>query len=759
MRLKIISLLVIIVLLATSMLLVVFGHVPNGQGGDLRANKRDFSPKQVDVFETSYIHVGVSTGADDQGPCITEMWSKLDYPSSTSSEPHDIFGLGEYEYIQVDGTWSAEFSGGDLWFKSNDRYSIRWEVSGFRIEKYVELSKIAPLVIISYRITNLDESSHEVNFYVATDMWEYWTGYPHMYSKIYTPSGNIIAKSGWYEYHYVIEQLHPDYPFEPGEDWVFMGVDKGVRARVYVGWWIDAVYRWWRQGLEIAQDADADKGFLIELGTIKPGEEVRFKVYYGASNSYDGIKGVIAQVYEVRVAPRIENAWALLVGIADYYPPGSGGPDLHYTDDDAIDFYNKLIEWGWDEDNIQLLINESATGSNINASLNWIASHAEADDIVLFFFSGHGTHISDPEGEEHDGYDEALVPYDYPQTGDLITDDELEELLSQIKSKHIIVILDSCYSGGFIEKELQGKTLVAKTLPGKDLVKLTDGFEEDIREAGRVILTCGNYDEACYEYELYENGVWTYWVLRALGSSPAPSDENNDRIVSAEETYVYAANELAHSPFSDYQHPQLYDGTPSQVPLVWHLAPAYIYWFTWYDMRGARWDAIHLTNLGSNDATIEIYIAGTLKDTITLSPLTSTYKTYPDVKGGPVKIISTEPLSVSQRILGWNSFVELPAMSDSSKSNKVFFNWYDMKDAQWDAIHIINPSNRKAIVEVYIGGELKGVIEIGPGEAGYVTYPGVRSGPVILKSNTPILSSQRIIGWGNFEEVWGTPME
>ncbi len=716
--------------------------------------KIDFTPKEVETFETRYIHVGISEGWQGQGPCITEMWSMLDYPNSVTSEPHDVFGLGEYEYIQVDDIWSDYLKNGNIWFRSNDRFSITWNVMNIRIEKYVELSKTMPAVIISYRITNLDSVAHKVNFYVATDIWEDWTNYPYMDSRIYDPYGNVITKSGWYDFQYVIEQLHTPYPFEPGEDWVFMGVEKGIRARVYVGWWSDAITRSWGEGYTII-DGDVDKGFLIEVGSIASGESIRFKVYYGVSDSFTGVEGIIKQLYWQNIPPYINNGWAVIVGIADYSPPGPGGPDLSYSDDDAIDFYNKLIEWGWDSSRIHLLLNSDATKTNIISQVEWLVSNVQPDDLVIFFFSGHGTYITDPQGEEADGRDEALVSHDL----DLITDDELEILLSGIKVQSIIVILDSCYSGGFIEKSLGEDIIRVKTLPGKELVKLQDGFEEDLRDAGRVVLTCGSASETCLESSLYENGVWTYWILQALGSSPPPSDENKDIIITAEETYIYAANELAHSPFSDYQHPQLYDGSPGQTPLVWHLTPVYIYWFTWYDMVGASWDAIHLTNIGSITAKIEIFISGSLKSIITLSPGQSAYTKYPGLRGGPVKILSTQPLSVTRRILGWNSFNEIPAMLDEMKSMTIFYNWYDMVGASWDAIHIINPSGKSATVKIYIGGVLRSTITVPPEGQKYITYPGLRAGPIILESNVPILSTRRIIGWNSFDEVIGVPLK
>jgi hypothetical protein len=51
--------------------------------------------------------------------------------------------------------------------------------------------------------------------------------------------------------------------------------------------------------------------------------------------------------------------------------------------------------------------------------------------------------------------------------------------------------------------------------------------------------------------------------------------------------------------------------------------------------------------------------------------------------------------------------------------------WYDMQDASWDAVHVINASATDAAVQVYVGGALKSTITVNAGQAAYVTYLGL----------------------------------
>jgi len=87
-----------------------------------------------------------------------------------------------------------------------------------------------------------------------------------------------------------------------------------------------------------------------------------------------------------------------------------------------------------------------------------------------------------------------------------------------------------------------------------------------------------------------------------------------------------------------------------------------------------------------------------------------------------------------------------------------YFTWYDMKGASWNAIHVINPGATDATVQIYVGGVLKDTIAVSAGQAANVNYPSLMAGPVGVVSTVPIMSSQRILGWGSFEECVGASL-
>jgi hypothetical protein len=181
-------------------------------------------------------------------------------------------------------------------------------------------------------------------------------------------------------------------------------------------------------------------------------------------------------------------------------------------------------------------------------------------------------------------------------------------------------------------------------------------------------------------------------------------------------------------------------------------------WFNWYDMQGASWDAIHMYNPGSTAASVQIYVAGSLVDTLTVAAGGIEYRYHPGLIGGPVHVVSDQPIWVTQRIVGWGGWKELFGISTNLANTQWYFTWYDMKDAQWDAIHFLNLGTQDANVQVYINGQLVQTLVVTAGTESYVTFPGTQNGPVVIVSDTPIIASQRILGWGSFEETLGAAL-
>ena len=132
---------------------------------------------------------------------------------------------------------------------------------------------------------------------------------------------------------------------------------------------------------------------------------------------------------------------SLHIGINDY--PGTGS-DLSGCVNDANDWEAALNTRGFET---TLLLDEQAKKRDMVEAISNIVSKTKKDDIAVITYSGHGTWIADEDGDEADGRDEALCPYDTFE-GNILTDDELYEIFTQRSwGARVIFISDSCHSG------------------------------------------------------------------------------------------------------------------------------------------------------------------------------------------------------------------------------------------------------------------------------------------------------------------------
>jgi hypothetical protein len=139
--------------------------------------------------------------------------------------------------------------------------------------------------------------------------------------------------------------------------------------------------------------------------------------------------------------------YGVFVGISDY---GTRASDLPYTADDARRMERALAGNGMRPSDSTLLVDRQATRAALQRAIADVARTATPDDTFVLFYSGHGSRRSrsTSQAAEADGQDETLSLYD-----DDVVDDELAQWLSPVRARHSLIVLDSCFSGGF-QKDL-----------------------------------------------------------------------------------------------------------------------------------------------------------------------------------------------------------------------------------------------------------------------------------------------------------------
>ena len=120
-------------------------------------------------------------------------------------------------------------------------------------------------------------------------------------------------------------------------------------------------------------------------------------------------------------------------------------------DADARKFRSLLIsQYGFKDSDIVTLINEEATSARIVSAINkHLIAQSQPGDVAVFMFSGHGTQVQDFDGDEDDGVDEAICPWDHDwsKVESWLTDDVIGNMAARLSRTNLLVVMDSCHAG------------------------------------------------------------------------------------------------------------------------------------------------------------------------------------------------------------------------------------------------------------------------------------------------------------------------
>ncbi len=309
----------------------------------------------------------------------------------------------------------------------------------------------------------------------------------------------------------------------------------------------------------------------------------------------------------------------------------------------------------------------------------------------------------------------------------------------------------------------------------------TAGLTADVS----INVTVDNFTPARYYYFTWydqSNGDWRDWVLMANPATATAAARTSvlvgpttyaDRDIAAgapAETPSFPgvmggpATVATTQPLISSQR-VVYKNSFNEIPAVPEEDLESTYYFTWYDSNtagGMLGDWILVSNRGSVDANVEIYIGGQLKGAYTVPPGDKITPSFPDTTDGPVKVTCTnnQPLIVSQLVLYKNSFNEVLGVPESKLTTEYYFTWYDSKPENYmrgNWILIGNQDRGDAQVEVYIGGELMGTYTVPEGGRVTPQFDNLMAGPVqvVCTNGNRLIVSQRILYRDSFEEVQG----
>ena len=135
--------------------------------------------------------------------------------------------------------------------------------------------------------------------------------------------------------------------------------------------------------------------------------------------------------------------YALVVGIGEY-PIENGWTSINGDNDIAL-VRDILFANGFSDNNIYELRNAEATASAIRQGFDNLITLVQKGDIIYIHFSGHGQQVTDLNGDEEDGWDEAWIPFDAQKTyfegiyegQNHILDDDINKLFWKWTKEHL----------------------------------------------------------------------------------------------------------------------------------------------------------------------------------------------------------------------------------------------------------------------------------------------------------------------------------
>jgi hypothetical protein len=269
---------------------------------------------------------------------------------------------------------------------------------------------------------------------------------------------------------------------------------------------------------------------LIEQKLNKAKGDVSFS--YRKAESYDapalkaGLNPFLTrepreQVVE-NLSPTVRDKWALVVGVSTFKNLQQSAR-LKYAAKDAKDFASALTDPNYGRfkpDNVQVLTDEQATLEGIRTGLGWLRENAKRDDMVVIYFSSHGSSREmDPNGVSFIIAHDTAIDQDKKRYKLFATSLEMIYLVHfinrELQAQRTVLFLDTCYSGDATVAAGGAKSLVDDDK--------AESFSEALKAlssgVGHAVITSSQADERSWENDSLSNSIFTYHLIQELRNS------------------------------------------------------------------------------------------------------------------------------------------------------------------------------------------------------------------------------------------------
>lgn len=230
--------------------------------------------------------------------------------------------------------------------------------------------------------------------------------------------------------------------------------------------------------------------------------------------------------------------YALIVAVGDYDAEKTGWGKISSKNDVPL-IENALILQEFKKENIFTIIDVQATKAGILNKIKEVQQLLKKGDVLVVHFSMHGQQVLDVDGDEVDGLDESIVPFDASveysdayKGENHIRDDELSNIITSLRNSlgsdgQLLFLLDSCHSGSSTRggKARGGKPALVPSGWKKGDVTINENasetamFQKEVKSddaASFVMISGASAAELNYEYQ--GNGSLSYAFAKAVSA-------------------------------------------------------------------------------------------------------------------------------------------------------------------------------------------------------------------------------------------------
>ena len=198
------------------------------------------------------------------------------------------------------------------------------------------------------------------------------------------------------------------------------------------------------------------------------------------------------------------NQWLFIIGIDSY----TNLPRLNTSVNDAKAVKDILLKrYLFDEYHVIELYNEEATRRNILGKLRYLTRRVGPEDSVTIFYSGH----SNLDSANREG-NWMPVEAGTENRSSWISNKDIYDYLKidAIKAKHVLLIVDSCFSGDTL-----------KSYSG-EMARVTDEvIRQAYKQGSRQVITSGGIKPVIDE-GVSGNSIFTYFLIEGLKENKRP---------------------------------------------------------------------------------------------------------------------------------------------------------------------------------------------------------------------------------------------